>query len=599
MSLDNVRIESALVAAPVAVAVAPRSRAPRLVLFVGALLTGLVIAAMALDPAHVSTWEATHWDISAGAAVLAIALSLRGSVGLVRQVKVGSIIAMSLWFLSNVTWTALALTGPVAFPTIADVFAVLWIVPGAWIIIVSIRGRLRWAEEVAVYLDVGIAFVATAAVLLAAFGPTAFLVGGVPGLLVTIYPAVFLGAAIASLVSVFATRQPLRAEGGIAFATGGGVMGIAFCTWVLPTVTGTPIDHAAGTLFSIGPLIVAYGAITWRGPTVLPGPQERLAAIVGWTIGPVAVFVTAIAAALMSPVDELHHVAFWLTVVAATLLIIRFAVHLQQGTTTLDQMRRLVAENQDLVVRLRREAQERERVSARLVDASRMSAVGELAAAVAHEVNNPLTGVLGYSDLLLSDPDLKPSVREDLEVVRSEAMRVRDRVRVLLDFATPRRPDMVDADLAEVVAGPMAPLRYHLERRGLLVEERYAALPPMPLDPPAIQQVVINLVTEVSAAMPAGGWLVIATEASSRGASVIFDATGIGIDVEAIRSAERPFDDDDDADVDGTDGSDEPGAIASSYGVLRGHDATIGIRLATAEHVRIEIHLPRHAPTRD
>ena len=84
-------------------------------------------------------------------------------------------------------------------------------------------------------------------------------------------------------------------------------------------------------------------------------------------------------------------------------VLIPFITHSRNrsaGTTTLDQMRRLVAENQDLVVRLRREAQERERVSARLVDASRMSAVGELAAAVAHEVNNPLAIISGNAQLL-------------------------------------------------------------------------------------------------------------------------------------------------------------------------------------------------------
>lgn len=570
-----------------------RLRAPILVLLIGALLTGVVVAVMAADPARAPIWEAIHWDISAAAATLAIGLSLRGSTGLVRQIKFGSLVALALWLLSNIAWTVLALTGTVTFPSLVDVLALLWVVPGGWMLIISLRGRLRPAEEVAVYLDAAMAFLATAAVLLAIFGPTAYFIGGVLGLLVAIYPAVFIGAGVASMIAVFATRQPLCADGGVAFAAGSVLIGIAFSTWVIPAVTGAPVDHAAATLFSIGPLIAAYGAVSWQGPTVLSGLQERLAACVGWTLGPVAVLVAAAAATMMAPVDELRQVAFWLTVVAAALLIVRFALHLQERTATLDQMRGLVAENEELVTRLRWEAQERERVHERLVDASRMSAVGELAAAVAHEVNNPLTGVLGYSELLLADPDLKPSVREDLEIVRAEAMRVRERVRVLLDFATPRRPDTVDADLGEVVAAPMALLRYHLERRGLIVEERYADLAPMPLDPPAIQQILINLITEVSAAMPAGGRLVIGTEATPRGASVILDATGTGIDVEAIRSAERPFDDDD------ADQDDGPGAIASSYGVLRGHDATIGIRVATPQHVRVEIHLPRRPSTPD
>lgn len=296
--------------------------------------------------------------------------------------------------------------------------------------------------------------------------------------------------------------------------------------------------------------------------------------------------VTAIAGAVIGPVDILKHLLFGMTVLAAALLIVRFALHLHERTTTLAQMRRLVAENERLIERLRLEASERERTHARLLDASRMSAVGELAAAVAHEVNNPLTGVLGYSDLLLADPDLRPDVRADLEIVRAEAMRVRDRVRVLLDFATPRRPDSVSADLGQVVSAPMGLLRYHLERRGLVVDEQYAQVPPIRLDPGAIQQVVINLVTEVSAAMLAGGLLTVSTEASSDGASVILDASGQGFDVGAIRSADSPF-------ADEGSSVESPGAMAASIGVLRGLDATIGVRASTAEHIRIEIHLPR------
>ena len=312
--------------------------------------------------------------------------------------------------------------------------------------------------------------------------------------------------------------------------------------------------------------------------------------LVGWTVGPVALLLTAISAVAITLSGDLGRLVFGLTVVSASLLIVRFALHLQERTSTLAEIRRLFAENEELVARLQREAQERERVHARLVDASRMSAVGELAAAVAHEVNNPLTAVLGYADLLLADASLSPGVREDLGVVRTEAIRVRDRVRVLLEFATPRRPGSVSSDLGAVVGAPLALLNYNLERRGILVEEHYAMMAPVLLDPPAIQQVVINVVTEIAAAMPGGGRLMVSTESTSGGASVNMDATGSAIDVDALGSAQRLFD--------GDSGSeDEPGAIASSYGILRGHGATIGLREATADHVRIEIHLPRASAT--
>lgn len=560
------------------------------VLLVGAGLTGLAVAMMVLDPAGAWLWEVIHWDIAATSGVLAIAISLRNTSGLVRQVGIGSLVAMTFWMLSNLAWTVMALNGTIVFPSIVDVLALLWIVPGIWMLIVSIHGRLGRAEEIAVYLDAVMVFVATSAVLLTIFGPTAYFIGGPAGLLIALYPATFIGAAATSMVAVFATRQPLRVEGGVAIAIGTAVLGVAYATWVLPAVTGNATDPFWATLFSIGPLIAAYGAITWQGPSGVSASRERLSAIVGWTIGPVALLVTAISAVAITQSGDLGRLVFGLTVVSASLLIVRFALHLQERTGTLAEMRRLFAENEDLVARLRREAQERERVHARLVDASRMSAVGELAAAVAHEVNNPLTGVLGYADLLLADTSLSPGVREDLGVVRAEAIRVRDRIRVLLEFATPRRPDSVSSDLGAVVGAPLALLRYNLERRGLVIEERYATMAAVFLDPPAIQQVVINVVTEIAAAMPSGGRLTVSTETTSGGASVILDATGSAIDVDAIRTTQSPFDDDF-----GTE--EEPGAIVSSYGILRGHGATIGLREATADHIRIEIHLPRAAAT--
>lgn len=569
---------------------ARRPRLAVLVLLVGAALTGLAMAMMVVDPARAWLWEAIHWDIAAASGVLAIILSLRNASGLVRQIGIGSLVALTLWLLTQLTWTVMAVNRTVVFPSISDVFALLWVVPGAWMLVVSIHGRLGRAEEIAVYLDAAMVFVATSATLLTIFGPTAYFIGGPAGLLIALYPAVFIGAAATSMVAVFALRQPLRVEGGVAFAIGTAVMGFAYATWVLPAVTGNATDHLSATLFSVGPLIVAYGAVTWQGINGVSASQERLAVIVGWTVGPAAVVVTTIAAAGIAPVGDLGRLAFGLTALAAALLIARFALHLHGRTATLGVIGRLLDENRVLVDRLQREAQDRERVHARLVDASRMSAVGELAAAVAHEVNNPLTGVLGYADLLLADTSLSPSVREDLGVVRAEAIRVRDRIRVLLEFATPRRPDSVSSDLGTVVGAPLVLLRYNLERRGIVVEEHYATMDPVLLDPPAIQQVVINVVTEIAAAMPVGGRLTVSTESTSGGASVVLDATGSAIDVDAIRTTQSPFDSDFGSD-------EEPGAIVSSYGILRGHGATIGLREATADHIRIEIHLPRTPAT--
>jgi signal transduction histidine kinase len=291
----------------------------------------------------------------------------------------------------------------------------------------------------------------------------------------------------------------------------------------------------------------------------------------------------AIAAVLtedLRAIEIVLHVVFGLGTV---LLLVRLGLHLRERGETLAEVRRLAAENERLVALLREELVARERVHARLVDASRMSAVGELAAAVAHEVNNPLTGVLGYADLLLSSATPGTPEYDDLSVIRTEALRVRDRVRALLDFATPRRPELVPTDLAELITVPIGLLRYHLERRGITLDERLVAVPAVPVDPPSIQQVLINVISDVAAAMPTGGRLVVTSGQAGDHVMITIEPIAPDLDGVALAASFSMFKD--------TGADDGPG-IASSLGVLRGHGATIGLHKPVLDRTVVEIQIP-------
>lgn len=131
-----------------------------------------------------------------------------------------------------------------------------------------------------------------------------------------------------------------------------------------------------------------------------------------------------------------HLVSVLALVVTYLVVIVCVAVLLDERDRLLLELRR--AQVEMAAERARHEladadhARETEELQRQLVEASRVRAVGELSAAVAHGVNNPLAGVLGYSELLLADwPDDDPR-RSEMETIRNEALRARDIVRSLV-----------------------------------------------------------------------------------------------------------------------------------------------------------------------
>jgi signal transduction histidine kinase len=160
---------------------------------------------------------------------------------------------------------------------------------------------------------------------------------------------------------------------------------------------------------------------------------------------------------------------------------------------------------------------------------------------VAHEVNNPLTSVLGYTDLLLAELPAGSPQRADLEVIRSEADRAGAIVRSLLDFARPRSPRLASVDLEEMVRAWVEVVRRQAGRKGVRVVESFAALPLLALDAAAIQETILALLANALAAMPNGGTLRVTIVSDPDGALVRVEDDGVGIDEDTLARAFRPF----------------------------------------------------------
>jgi len=155
---------------------------------------------------------------------------------------------------------------------------------------------------------------------------------------------------------------------------------------------------------------------------------------------------------------------------------------------------------------------------ARLVQSEKLAAVGELVAGVAHELNNPLTSIIGFAELLQLN-DLNDRAQEDLNKVVTQAQRAASIVRGLLDFARQHPPQWTAVQLNDILKSVLNLLAYELHTHNVTFDIDLA--PDLPLtmaDPHQLQQVFINLVNNARQAMSSenrGGQIIITTRLKS------------------------------------------------------------------------------------
>ncbi len=151
------------------------------------------------------------------------------------------------------------------------------------------------------------------------------------------------------------------------------------------------------------------------------------------------------------------------------------------------------------------------------VHMDRMSAVGQLAGGVAHEINNPLTGVLGQAQILLAKlPETDPSYAQ-LKKIEQAALRCKKIVRGLLDFSRPGQATFEDIDVNELLIVTMDLCEADMKGTRVNMDKRFGKnLPRVQGNASELQQVFLNLINNAIQAMPQGGTLTLETRTHSR-----------------------------------------------------------------------------------
>ena len=223
-----------------------------------------------------------------------------------------------------------------------------------------------------------------------------------------------------------------------------------------------------------------------------------------------------------------------------------------------------------------------------LIQSEKLASLGRMASGIAHEINNPLTGVLTYSSLLLED--LKETdFSEDLNVIIKETLRCREIVRGLLDFARESKHEKIQANINEIIANTLHILEHHVSFQSVTIKRNLDDHVPFSLmDVNQMRSVINNLAENAAHAMPAGGTLTVSSRFDERRNEIIIRITdtGIGIDEENLNRIFDPFF------TTKTAGKGTGLGLAVVFGIIRQHDGTIHVDSKLNEGTSFIITLP-------
>ena len=244
----------------------------------------------------------------------------------------------------------------------------------------------------------------------------------------------------------------------------------------------------------------------------------------------------------------------------------------------------------DLRARLKMEKRLQE-THLQLVSSEKMASLGKLAAGIAHEINNPLGGILIYASLMAEDLPEDDSKRGDLARIVQETSRCKDIVKSLLEFARQTEPKMEPTDINRAVTDGL----FFLENQALfhnikIIKKLDPFLPFVRGNAGQLKQVLINIIVNAAEAMHGNGTLTITSYPSPdrRGVFFEFTDTGEGIPQENLTRIFDPFFTTKDV------GKGTGLGLSTSYGIVESHGGRLSVKSKVGEGTTFTIELPTY-----
>jgi two-component system, NtrC family, sensor kinase len=258
--------------------------------------------------------------------------------------------------------------------------------------------------------------------------------------------------------------------------------------------------------------------------------------------------------------------------------------------TTTDELGKLAYTFNKMALALReRDDKLKEFTRSKIMESERLALIGQLSANVAHELNNPLQGIVTYSHLLLEElPQDDPS-RDSLEKIVIQANRSRDIIRGLLDFSRQRKPDKTLCDVNNVLKGCISLLEKQALFHNIQITSNLdEKLPLTIIDPSQIERVFINIIVNAADAMDGNGKLNLATrfDPVDHSIEVEFADTGHGIEKENLEKIFDPFFTTKDT------GHGVGLGLAISFGIIKEHKGTISVESEIGKGTTFIVRLP-------